>query len=104
MSSRIKKYRNELCLLGSCEEKTRKILFKHHDGEFIRALVDAIWTTLEEKVPLSLKKYNSIKESEPLLRRICDKNKTVNQKRRVLCTSQGGKAAANLIRTIKEHF
>ena len=79
-------------------------MFKHHDGEFIRALVDAIWTTLEGKVPLSLDEKNSIKEIESLLRRICDKNKSIKQKRKVLCTLQGGNAATKLIQSIKEHF
>ncbi len=60
----MKKYRGELKLLGDCKPEIRNILFKHAKGDFIRAIVDAIWTTLEGKVPLDSKQKSKLKRKQ----------------------------------------
>ena len=49
MSARMKKYRNELNLVGKCNTNTKKALFKYGDDEFVKAIVDIVWTILEKK-------------------------------------------------------
>ena len=104
MSACMKKYRGELKLLSECKPETRNILFKHAKGDFIRAIVDAIWTTLEGKVPLDSKQKSQLKRKQLILRKIISANKPIKERRRLLCRQEGGNAAVNLINTIKEHF
>ena len=104
MSTRMKKYRTELKLIGKCNKDTRKILFKHGDEEFIRAIVDAVWTTLEKKVPLRPKQKSKLLKQEVCLRKIADTGRMIAQKRRLLCRQEGGNAAVDLMNIVNEHF
>lgn len=100
----MKKYRTELKLIADCAPNTRKILFKHGDKQFIQAIVDAVWTTLAGKVPLSKKQLEKIRRVQPTLRRLAAKKRTVKQRRRLLCTQRGGNAFHDLINIVQQHF
>ena len=104
MSARMKKYRTELKLIGKCNKDTQKSLFKHANEDFIRAIVDAVWTTLDKKVPLRPKQKAKILKQEECLRKIADRGRTIEQKRRLLCRQEGGNAAIDLINIVNEHF
>ena len=52
MSKRMNKFKSELKLLATCQPVTARILFKQAPKEFIRAIVDATWTTLTGKLNL----------------------------------------------------
>ena len=75
MSKRMQEYRNELNLIGNCNRKTQKALFQHAHGDFIRAIVDAIWTKLEGKLPLKPEQLSSVRKNKLTLRRIASKIK-----------------------------
>lgn len=104
MSERMKKYKSELSLVGKCNPNTRKALFRHGDSEFIKAIVDIVWTILENKVPLQQKEKAKILEQENVLRRIADRGRSIEEKRRLLCRQDGGNAAIDLINIANEHF
>jgi len=104
MSKRMQEYRNEINLIGNCNSKTQRALFQHAHGDFIRAIVDAIWTTLEGKLPLQPEQLSSVRKNKLTLRRIASKNRTIQQRRRLLCQQRGGNAAINLLNIVKEHF
>lgn len=100
----MKKYVPELKLIATCKPSTKKILFKHGDSEFISAIVDAIWTTLAGKVPLSKKQKSKIRSVQDILRRIAAERRSVNQRRRLLSSQRGGNAITDLITIIKDRF
>ena len=104
MSKRMQEYRNELNLIGNCNRKTQKALFQHAHGDFIRAIVDAIWTTLEGKLPLKPEQLSSVRKNKLTLRRIASKNQTLAQRRKLLCKQRGGNAAIDLLNIVKEYF
>ena len=104
MSKRMQEYRNELNLIGNCNRKTQRALFQHAHGDFIRAIVDAIWTTLEGKLQLKPEQLSSVRKNKLTLRCIASKNRTIQQRRRLLCQQRGGNAAINLLNIVKEHF
>ena len=105
MSERMKKYKSELQLLTkNCSPHTKQILFKYGNNDFIRAIVDAVWTTLEGKVPLSRKQLENIRKSQLVLRKIASKNSNIKKRRRLLCTQQGGNAIVDLMSTIQTHL
>ena len=99
MSKRMQEYRNELNLIGNCNRKTQKALFQHAHG---RAIVDAIWTTLEGKLPLKPEQLSSVRKNKLTLRRIASKNQTLAQRRKLLCKQRGGNAAIDLLNIVKE--
>ena len=64
MSKRMQKYQNELKLIGNCNRRTQRALFKHAHGDFIRAIVDAIWTTLEGKLLLNPEQLSTVRKNK----------------------------------------
>ena len=100
----MQEYRNELNLIGNCNRKTQKALFQHAHGNFIRAIVDAIWTTLEGKLPLKPEQLSRVRKKKLTLRRITSKNQTLGQRQQLLCKQRGGNAAINLLNIVKEYF
>jgi len=104
MSKRMQKYQNELKLIGNCNRRTQRALFKHAQGDFIRAIVDAIWTTLEGKLLLKPEQLSNIRKNKLILQRIASKNRTLQQRRNLLCEQRGGNAAIDLLNIIKDHF
>ena len=104
MSERVKKYCEELKLCAKCTPSTRKVLFKHGDNDFIKAIADATWTTLDGRIPLTPMQIQKLREVQNILRLIASKERTIDQKRRLLCTQKGGNAFNELINIIHEHF
>ena len=56
----MQKYQTELKLIGNCNRRTQRALFQHTHGDFIRAIVDAIWTTLEGKLSLKPEQLSNV--------------------------------------------
>ena len=96
--------KTELKLIGNCNRRTQRILFQHSEGDFIRAIVDAIWTTLEGKLLLNPEQLSTVRKNKLTLQRIASKNRTIQQRRKLLCEQRGGNAAIDLLNIIKEHF
>lgn len=104
MSKRMKKYSQELKLLCNCSADTRKLLFSKGSCEFIKALVDAIWSTLDGRVPLSKKNKDLIRAKQAILRKIVAKKTTIKKRRQLLASQRGGNAAVDLMHIIKAYF
>ena len=104
MSKRMQKYRDELKLICNCSPDTRKLFFKKGSREFIKALVDAIWTTLDGRLPFSNKNKKLIRSKQNILRKIVAKNTSLKKRRRLLASQQGGNAAVDLMHIIKTYF
>ena len=63
-------FQSELKLLATCQPSTARILFERATQEFIRANIDAAWTTLTGKLKLTQKDIDDIRAVQPALRRI----------------------------------
>ena len=63
-----------------------------------------MWTILEKKVPLYPKHKAKLLKQEGVLRKIADRGRTIEQKRRLLCSQEGGNAAIDLINIANKHF
>ena len=55
------KFKSELKVLATCQPSTARILFERAPQEFIRAIIDAAWTTLTGKLNLSQKDIDDIR-------------------------------------------
>ena len=100
----MQKYQTELKLIGNCNRRTQRVLFQHTHGDFIRAIVDAIWTTLEGKLSLKPEQLSNVRKNKLILQRIVSKNRTLQQRRNLLCEQRGGNSAIDLLNIIKDHF
>ena len=100
----MQKYQTELKLIGNCNQRTQRALFKQTHADFIRAIVDAIWTTLEGKLLLKPEQLSNVRKNKLTLQRIASKNRTLQQRRNLLCEQRGGNAAIDLLNIIKDHF
>lgn len=104
MSKRMLKYKSELKLLATCLPSTARLLFKQAPNEFIRAIIDATWTTLSGKLNLTPHDLDQVKSVQPALRRIATRGQTFDKRRRVLSTSSGIKAIQKLMSIVQAHF
>ena len=104
MSQRMQKYRDELKLICNCSPDTRKVLFNKGSCEFIKALVYAIWTTLDGRLPLSNKNKELIRSKQDILRKIVAKKTSLKKRRRLLTSQRGGNAAVDLMHIVKAYF
>lgn len=104
MSDRMCKYRSELHLLSTCSEKTKNILVRYLEKDFIAAICDAVWSTLSGAVPLSKKQKKDIKFHQDILRKICDASKTISQKRKLLQQPSASKAVREILMLVKNKF
>ena len=104
MSKRMIKYKRELESLATSQPSTARLLLKHKPGSFIRAIVDATWTTLEGKLKLSPTDLSIVRSVQPALRRIASRGQTIEERRRKLLTRGGVKAVQKLFSVISSHF
>jgi len=79
MSKRMQEYRNELNLIGNCNSKTGKL-------------------------PLQPEQLSKVRKNKLTLQHIASTNRTIQQRRRLLCKQRGGNAAIDLLNIVKEHF
>ena len=104
MSKRMNKYKRELNLLATCQPSTARLLFQQAPREFIRAIVDATWTTLSGKLNLSPHELDKVRSVQSTLRRIASRGQTLDERRRVLSTRSGTQAVRKLFSVLQTHF
>ena len=61
MSKRVSKFKSGPKLLATCQPTTAHIPFERKPQEFMRAIIDAAWTTLTDKFNLSQKDSDDIR-------------------------------------------
>lgn len=98
------KYSKELKFLSTCLPSTARLFFQHAPRDFIRSIIDAVWTTLSGKLNLSPNALNEIRSVQPALRRIATRGQPLDQRRRTLSTKSGVHAVQKLFSIIHRHF
>ena len=104
MSKRMIKYDKELKFLSTCLPSTARLLFQHAPRDFIRSIVDAVWTTLSGKLKLSPHALDEVRSVQPALRRIATRGQALEERRRALSTKSGVRAVQKLFSVIHRHF
>ena len=104
MSKRMVKFRSELKLFATCRPSTARLLFTQAPQEFIRAIVDATWSTLSGKLDLSPSELAEVRSVQPALRRIASRGQTFDERRRVLSSRSGTQDVQRLFSVIQALF
>ena len=80
-------------------------IIRQGDDDFILALLDAVWTTLDGKVDLLPEQLSKIRSVQPVLRQFAGRGQSVDERRRVLLRKRGGvRAVQVLLRAIRKEF
>ena len=80
-------------------------IIKHGEDDFILAILDAVWTTLDGKVDLFPEQLSKIRLVQPVLRRFADRGQSVDERRRVLLRKRNGvRAVQTVLKAIRKEF
>ena len=94
------KFKSELKLLATCHPSTARLFFRQAPRDFVRAIVDAVWTTLDGKLNLSANELDEVRSVQPALRRIA----SLDERRRILSTQSGTLAVRKLFGVLQKQF
>ena len=98
------KHKRNLKKLAICSSSRALRLIQKSDDDFILAILDAVWTTLDGKVKLSSTQRKQIQRVQPVLRRFASRGQSVDERRRVLATKKGVHAIQTVFNVLQTHF
>ena len=96
MANRLKKHRNTLCYLSSCSNKNRKFLIKGSSADIIKAISDAAYNIIKNKVHMPNKEKKKLVRYATDLRTLATKQVTIKRKKNIL-SSQKGHGILNIL-------
>ena len=104
MSELMNKHKRNLKNLAICSSSRALRLIQKSDDDFVLAILDAVWTTLDGKVKLSPTQRKQIQRVQPVLRRFASRGQSVEERRRVLVTTKGVHAIQTVFNVLQTHF
>ena len=104
MSELMNKHKRTLKKLAICSSSRALRLIQESDDDFVLAILDAVWTTLDGKVKLSPAQRKQIQRVQPVLRRFASRGQSVEERRRVLATTKGVRAIQTVFNVLQTHF
>ena len=104
MSERMIKYKQNLKALARCSSEEARHIIQNGDDDFILAILDAVWTTLANKLELLPEQVIKIRSVQSMLRRFADRGQSVEERRRWLLTQSGIHAIRTLFEILQTRF
>ena len=104
MSNRMKKYRNELCFLGTCSKSQRTNFINRAPAGLIHAISDAVNTVLRGRLPIKELHRKKLRREVSSLKKLSAKRGSVISKRKLLTSQRGGSILGTLWSVIKNLF
>jgi hypothetical protein len=103
MSRRMKKYKEELCFLGTCKKNQRQNFIRQASSEIINALGDAIKTLLTGNLPISTYYRNKLRKDISKLKLLSSKG-GILKKKKFLQSQRGGSLLGTIWNVVKNLF
>ena len=104
MSTRMKKYKKELCFLGTCKKQQRCNFLKSVPSEVIHAIGDAAKTLLTGNLPMKEYHRKKLRKGINSLKTLARKRESITKKRKLLSSQRGGSILGTIWSVIKELF
>lgn len=104
MSARIKKYKKELCFLGTCKKQQRVKFIKHAPAGVIHAIGDAAKTLLHGDLPIKEYHRRKLRKEIKSLKTLAARRESIAKKRKILTSQKGGSFLGTIWNVIKEIF
>ena len=89
MSRRMRKYKNELCFLGTCNKKKWCNYIKIAPGEVINAVGDVANTVLRGKLRIKELQRKKLKRDLTSLKKLATTKSSLKHKLKILSTQRG---------------
>ena len=104
MSARIKKYKKELCFLGTCKKHQRVNYIKHAPAGVIHAVGDAAKTLLHGNLPIKNHQHKKLRKKIKSLKTLAARKGSIVKKSKILSSQRGGSFLGTIWSVIKELF
>ena len=105
MSERMNKYKRKLKALAQCSPERVRRMIRKGDDDFILAILDAVWTTLDGRVVKILpEQREKIRSVQSVLRRFASRGQSVEERRQKLLTRKGIHAIQTVFEILQTHF
>ena len=98
------KYKRDLKKLATCSPSRARRLIQQGDDDFILAILDTVWTTLDGKVQLTSEQREQVQRVQRVLRRFASRGQSVEERRRVLATKKGVHVIRNVFDILQTRF
>ena len=98
------KYKRDLKALAECSSERVHHMIRKGDDDFILAIVDAVWTTLDRRVKLLPKHRRTIQSVQSVLRQFASRGQSVEEIRRRLLTRKGIHSIQTVFKIMQTHF
>ena len=97
------KYKRDIKALAECSSGRVHRMIRKGNDDFILAIVDVVWTTLDGRVKLP-KHRRTIQSVQSVLRRFASRGESVEERRRNLLTRTGIHAIQTVFKILQTHF
>ena len=104
MTQRMRKYKNELCFLGTCAKGQRCNYLKRAPAGVVGAVGDVANTVLRGKLPISTPNRGKLRREIKTLKKLSSKNASLASKKRILSSQKGGSILKTLWNVVKGIF
>ena len=102
MSTRMKKYKKDLCFLGRCSHKQRVNYLKSVKPDVINAIGDVAKTILTGNLPIKVAQRKKLRARLATLKELATKQRSIKRKKTILSSQKGGSILKVLWNVIKE--
>ena len=98
------KYKQNLKALALFSSDEIRRMIRKGDDDFILAILDSVWTTLDGRVELSTRQLRSIRSVQPVLRRFASRGQSVDERRHQLLNRTGINAIRTVCKILQTRF
>ena len=98
------KYKRNLKALPQCSPERVRHKIRKGDDDFILAILDAVWSTLDGRVTILTEQRDKIRSVQSVLRRFASRGQSVEKRRRHLLTRNGIHAIQTVFEILQTHF
>ena len=100
----MKKYKRDLKTLAQCSPERVRHMIRKGDDDFILAILDAVWTTLDGRIELFTEQLTKIRSVQSVLRRFASRGQSFEERRRHLLSRKRINAIRTVFKLLQTHF
>ena len=100
----MKKCKRDLQALAQCSPGRARRMIRKGDDDFILAILDAVWITLDGRVELFTEQLAKIRSVQSVLCRFSSRGQIVEERRRQLLSRKRINAIRTVFKLLHSHF
>ena len=104
MTTRMQKYKKELCFLGRCSKTQRNRYLNAAPSMLIRAVGDSAKSLLEGNLPISNYYRKKLRKDINILKKLATRGVPITTKKKILQSQRGGALLPIIFNVLKNLF